>query len=177
MRGSVTKVEYGREKGQNIHTFLIISWTILLNVFFFLSVMGAESKPADDAPYFTNEDVKKYRQPADDGNSAVKHDKAGDKGETAKKGESQKEQEYWCKKATSYRRKIEKNQEEVLNKEKVLTDLKESGGKKKRVPRRSSRNREGNSKSQNETLRTWKMMPTGGLSLQDGYAASLIGKW
>jgi len=132
MRGSVTKVEYGREKGQNIHTFLIISWTILLNVFFFLSVMGAESKPADDAPYFTNEDVKKYRQPADDGNSAVKHDKSGDKGETAKKGESQKEQEYWCKKATSYRRKIEKNQEEVLNKEKVLTDLKESGGKKKK---------------------------------------------
>jgi len=84
MRGSVTKVEYGRGKGQNIHTFLIISWTILLNVFFFLSVMGAESRPADDAPYFTNEDVKKYRQPADDGNAAVKHEKSADKGETAK---------------------------------------------------------------------------------------------
>jgi hypothetical protein len=132
MRRSVTKGDYGREKGNKFYTFLIISWTILFNVFFFLSVMEAESRPADEVPYFTNEDVKKYRQPADDGNAAVKHEKSGDKGETAKKGESRKGQEYWCKKATSYRRKIEKNREEVLNKEKVLTDLKESGGKKKK---------------------------------------------
>jgi hypothetical protein len=132
MRGSVTAGEYGREKGKNVHTFLIISWTILLNIFPFLPVMGAESAPSDGVPYFTNEDVKKYRQPSDNGNAVVKHERSGDRGETAKKGEGQKEQEYWCKKATSYRRKIEKNREEVLNREKVFTDLKEGSGKKKK---------------------------------------------
>lgn len=104
---------------------------VLLIIYFSgLSAVTAsgDDSPAtsEEAPYFSNKDIEKYKKPSDDKTPDVKIDKTERKGEAAREKKIQQEQEYWCKKATQYNRKVEVAQDEVKGTEKELSDLKDA---------------------------------------------------
>jgi hypothetical protein len=80
---------------------------------------------------FTNQDIEKYKKPSDSEPQSTKIDRTIDKTserrEKAEKIKEEREREYWCKKATQYRRNIDKIKEEIAETEKALSG--ESGEK------------------------------------------------
>ncbi len=76
---------------------------------------------------FTNQDIEKYKKPSDSEPQSTKIDRTIDKTserrEKAEKIKEEREQEYWCKKATVYKRRIEKAQDKVEEAEKELSEL------------------------------------------------------
>ncbi len=97
---------------------------LLIFVIVIYSASGyAEGNPsAADAPYFSNKDLDQYRKPSD---GKIPDARTGNKVETREeraKGKAvQKEQEYWCKKATSYKRKIDMGKDKISEMEKELS--------------------------------------------------------
>lgn len=99
-----------------------------------------ENTAQKELPVFTNQDIEKYRNPSDTKKTATKTDRTSEKSEKSQKIKEEREQEYWCKKATQYNRKIEMLQDEVKEREKELSDLKDplsqgTPGKKKSIER------------------------------------------
>jgi hypothetical protein len=86
---------------------------------------------AQEAPYFTNQDVERYREPSDKSGSAPKLSETGTRKEAAARSQQRKEAESWCRKAGHCRKRIEKDQEDVQELEKALDDLKDAKGKKR----------------------------------------------
>ncbi len=86
----------------------------------------------EEVPYFTNEDIEKYRQPSDDRGSPEKPTGAEAKRESSAQLQKQKEAALWCRKSTSYRKLIAKDQEDVKDLEASLDELNGAEGKKKR---------------------------------------------
>lgn len=95
-------------------------------------VAGKAGAAQEEVPYFTNDDIEKYRQPSDDSNSAAKPTGTGTKRASSAQLEKQKEGASWCKKATSYRKVIEKDQEDISDLEKALEELSGAESKKKK---------------------------------------------
>ncbi len=83
----------------------------------------AEKNPSapEDGPYFSNKDLEQYKMSSDKGTADAKTTRTGTKEEKAKGSRENQEQEYWCKKATSYKRKIERGHDEISETEKELS--------------------------------------------------------
>ncbi|BCB95220.1 hypothetical protein JZK55_01420 [Dissulfurispira thermophila] len=123
---------------------LCISLTICI-VTLFSTTINAQL----DAPYFSNEDIEKYKSHSDNKMSETKARTAGspesrrlsgmriETKEKAEKTRGHKEKEYWCKRATFYKNKIERAESEIAAAEGKLTELKEAAlretGKKRRI--------------------------------------------
>lgn len=96
-----------------IHILLSICIVVL-----FSTAINAQQS----VPYFSNEDIEKYKSPSDNKTTKIKTEAV----ETKKKAEKikeQKEKEYWCKRATEYKKKIEKAREDVEETEKKLAEI------------------------------------------------------
>src|SRR6266498_3589216 len=93
------------------NTWLKLIMLLIIYPFIFsaVSAKGEDEK----APYFTNKDIEAYREPYDGRTTDIKIDKAEDKKEALREKKEQKEQGYWCRKASQYDRKIERAQDEV----------------------------------------------------------------
>lgn len=78
-------------------------------------------------PYFTNKDIEKYGKPAGEPPAeaiAAKPPRTADKSrETA----AEKEREYWCRKASSARKTVEKKQDTINEIEREIAERKEKG--------------------------------------------------
>lgn len=94
---------------------------------FLVSAMGEESTVRKETPVFTNQDIEKYKKPSDSKPLRVKTDRTAGKKERAEKIKEGFEKEYWCKKATDYRRRIEKAQDDVREVEKEISELQNTG--------------------------------------------------
>ncbi len=88
---------------------------------FFPAVVSADSDaPGEEGPRFSNQDLEKYRSPAD--SSVVPGTvRAEERNRTAKRDE-QKEKTYWCRKASEYQKKIDRAKDEVKDSEKLASD-------------------------------------------------------
>lgn len=82
------------------------------------SAFGEDKK---EAPLYTNQDIEKYKKPSDSKSRVVRTDKAEGKKEKSQKSKEELEKEYWCKTATSYKKKIEKIKDEIAEAEKELS--------------------------------------------------------
>lgn len=74
-----------------------------------------------EAPLYTNQDIEKYKKPSDSKSAAVRTDKTSEKSGKSQKLKEEHEREYWCKTATSYKRKIEKVKDDIAEAEKELS--------------------------------------------------------
>ncbi len=107
---------------------------LLIICLFGFSFVTATEKD-EEVPYFSNKDIEAYKESSDDKIPDVRIDKLGNKEEAFREKKTQKEQEYWCRKAAQYNRKIEMERDEVKEKDKELLDLRDEwfqGSSKKR---------------------------------------------
>ncbi len=101
--------------------FRVLAPIIPALVLFCTTVYGEKSPSAQgDAPYYSNKDLDQYEMSSDKRNGDAKTIEKT-KQKKAKVNRENKEQEYWCKKATSYKRKIERGQDEISEMEKELS--------------------------------------------------------
>lgn len=98
---------------------------------FSVSARAEDSAVQKETPVFTNRDIEKYKEPSDFKGTVAKPAGTEAKRDAAVQLQKQKEGEFWCKKAGSYRKRIEKDQEDVQELERALEDLKDTKGKKK----------------------------------------------
>ncbi len=96
---------------------LVITFILLFSV----SAIGEDSTTQRQVPYFTNEDIEKYKKPSDGNPQVTKIDKTGEKREDPQKIKEEREKESWCKKATQYKNKKERIQENIADTEKALS--------------------------------------------------------
>ena len=97
-------------------------WLLIIGVFAVFPLTGsAEEKP----PFFTNEDVNKYKKSSDAQPSVPKKDIKEEQKAAVTMAKDKKEQERWCKQANDRRKKIEKAQYDVNKAEKNLVREKE----------------------------------------------------
>ena len=108
-------------------SFKFSSLVLIIFTVGFISIAYAEEK---NIPVFTNQDIDKYKVKSEGKVQDVKIGKvspnSGNK-ERAQKIIEAKEQEYWCKRATVQKRKIEHIQEDISDSEKNLSG--EVGGR------------------------------------------------
>lgn len=87
------------------------------------ALLSTAATAQQNTPYFSNEDIEKYKSPSDYNPAKPRVYTAETKKKKAEKTKEQKEKEYWCKRATEYRKKIEKAREDVEETEKKLAEL------------------------------------------------------
>jgi hypothetical protein len=103
-------------------------WIIVVSAVFPFTGSAEEKQP-----YFTNEDVKKYRKSPDGQPALPKKDVKEEKKATASMARDKQEQERWCKQANEQRKKIETARDDVVKAEKDLSREKEkSAGSSKK---------------------------------------------
>lgn len=103
------------------YKFLIVLLIVSVVGLFSVTADGEVSSVQKETPYFTNEDIEKYKKPSDSESQTPKIDKAAEK--SSQKIKEEREKEYWCKKATQYKKKIERAQEEIAETEKELSGV------------------------------------------------------
>jgi hypothetical protein len=84
-----------------------------------------------EAPYFSDKDIEEYKMPSDNKTPDVIMNRTKTKEEKGREKKEQQEQENWCKRANSYKRKMEKARDEVSEAEKELSS--EKMCRKKRI--------------------------------------------
>lgn len=100
----------------------LLSYAVLFTISCLVSLLCATANAGQNAvPYFSNQDIEQYKNPSDN-----KPNKTELKREKAKKTKEQEEKEYWCKKATEHRKKIEKAQADVKASEKKIAETEET---------------------------------------------------
>lgn len=104
------------------------------SVLFASAVFSDETAGQRETPLFTNKDIEKYKEPED----SIKTDKKDikdyqkEKEGRLEKIKEEREKEYWCKKATPYRRKIERTREDIHELENQALEAKGQAYPKKR---------------------------------------------
>lgn len=117
----------------------IIIFTVSLVLLPPVWAMGQNETAQKEPPVFTNQDIEKYKQPSDSKFHPVKTDRTAEKKAKAEKIKEEQEKESWCKKANSYKKKIDKIKDEITEAEKELSEEKGvdlSYKKKKEVQKR-----------------------------------------
>ena len=106
-------------------SLFILLMTCSLGLFSPLA-MGEESTMQKEGLSFTDRDIDRYKKPSDNKTPVTTSTRRKEKEDNALRIREQQEQEYWCKKATLYKRKIENAQDEVEEWEKRLSELRDS---------------------------------------------------
>lgn len=110
---------------------VIMSLFIVFSLYLEDLAVGEEHHSSAEPQVFTNKDLVDHSSQAGNGMTVTKPSAPYNERYEAKKAETsrvkeQKEQEYWCKKASGYKKKIEKARVEVEEIEKRLSELESS---------------------------------------------------
>jgi hypothetical protein len=97
---------------------------------FSVSAKGESKSIQEKVPYFSNEDVERYKMPSDDKAPGKRVNSTETAEEKAREKKEQLDRENWCKRANSYKRKIERAQDEISEIEKDFSAEKMSQKKK-----------------------------------------------
>ncbi|RPI37965.1 MAG: hypothetical protein EHM54_01780 [Nitrospiraceae bacterium] len=112
---------------------------ILACFLFCMPVSGADTSVQDQPQLFTNQDLGKYNNPSASGTKDTKtvyqEDREGYLKDKKKNIMEEREQEYWCKKASAFRKKIEKADEDM---KKIEKELSEENGKSLHAGKKST---------------------------------------
>jgi len=104
-----------------------------------MPVSGADTSVQDQPQLFTNQDLGKYNNPSASGTKDTKtvyqEDREGYLKDKKKNIMEEREQEYWCKKASAFRKKIEKADEDM---KKIEKELSEENGKSLHAGKKST---------------------------------------
>lgn len=103
---------------------------LLLSIVFVYSMFPAPLKCAefvqDEPRVFTNQDIEKYKSPSEtktmDTKTVLKEDREESGKDKKKRIMEEHEMEYWCKKASAYKKKIEKADEDVKEIEQEISE-------------------------------------------------------
>ncbi len=96
-----------------------------------VSAPGEDNQAREETPYFSNEDIERYKMPSDNKSQGSGAAMTYDKEQRMREKKEHQESESWCKKANSARRRIEKAQDEILEAKKELSE--EDMGRKKKA--------------------------------------------
>ncbi|MDA8432959.1 MAG: hypothetical protein M0Z60_08355 [Nitrospiraceae bacterium] len=104
----------------------------LIVLFSALPSAASSGQTADEAtPYYTNKDIEKYAAPADskpaDSKAEPPAKTAVSQKEASERKKTDKEQEYWCRKASAARKTLEKRQDRISEIEKEIAEKKDAG--------------------------------------------------
>ena len=87
---------------------------------------GTERSVQDEPQLFTNQDIEKYNSPSEtkrtDKKIVLKEDREENRKDKQKRTIEEHEMEYWCKKASAYKKKIKEADEDVKVIEKELSE-------------------------------------------------------
>jgi FtsZ-interacting cell division protein ZipA len=108
--------ENAMKKGATVFIFCLI----ILLAGLFPSAGSAEQ----DIPTFSNKDLERYKSPSDETTVPAAAQKVEKPRKTRK--DEQREKNYWCSRARSYQKKIDRAKEKVKEVEQLASD--ESGG-------------------------------------------------
>jgi hypothetical protein len=108
-----------------------LAFALSISGWLFAGVSVERISAAQDVPCFTNQDIEHYKEPSDGRSSIPRSAGTETKKESAARLQKQKEGEFWCKKARSYQKRIQKDQENVQDIESALEDLKDTKGRKR----------------------------------------------
>lgn len=100
------------------------------------SAWGSENTGQKEIPYFTNKDIRQYKQPSEGEIPVTERDRKTEKDERSQKIKEDREKEYWCKKAAPYRKKIDRTRDEIQATEKELSESSLTPKKKKTLNRK-----------------------------------------
>jgi hypothetical protein len=100
------------------------------------STWGSENTVQEEIPYFTNKDIRQYKQPSDGEIPVTDGDRKTEKDKRSQKIKEDREKEYWCKKAGPYRKKIDRTRDEIQATEKALSESSLTPKKKKTLNRK-----------------------------------------
>ena len=91
------------------------------------TAVNGDDKPAQGQPQlFTNQDIEKYKDPSDskttDTKTVLKEDREEFRNDKNQSIREDQEKEYWCKKASAYKKKIKKADDDVKETEKKISE-------------------------------------------------------
>jgi hypothetical protein len=75
----------------------------------------------EKSPSFSNDDIDKYRNPSDNGLQERRRTTTSVKKDENKKAQGKQDQEYWCKRATVMKKKIENAERDVREREEDIS--------------------------------------------------------
>ncbi|MCL5022968.1 MAG: hypothetical protein M1497_06340 [Nitrospirae bacterium] len=127
MGGGSSRVQWGQANAV-FRVLIVLATLSALLMPDALSRKGGSARA--ETPYFTNDDIEKYRKPSD-GDTDAKQTVSDGKREAAAKAQERKEAEYWCRKATSYRKKIERDRNDLQEAEEILAGAKDRKAREK----------------------------------------------
>ncbi|MBI5025157.1 MAG: OmpH family outer membrane protein [Nitrospirae bacterium] len=81
---------------------------------------GEDRTAQKDVPYFTEEDLERYKESSGDNPQTERLDRKAEGKEKTGKAKKEENREYWCKTANTYRNKIDKARDEIAEIEKEL---------------------------------------------------------
>jgi len=98
----------------------------LVNSICCTAVNGAESSVENQPQIFTNQDIEKYKGPSEvkttDTKTVSREDMEKVRNDKNQNIREDQEKEYWCKKASAYKKKIKKADDDVKETEKEISE-------------------------------------------------------
>ena len=95
------------------------------------AVNGAESSAEEQPQIFTNQDIEKYKGPPEakttDTRTVSREDMEWARNEKNQSAREDQEKEYWCKKASAYKKKIKKADDDVIETEREIAQESSKG--------------------------------------------------
>jgi len=108
---------------------LLLVYVVFVFSMFADPVNGAESSAQEQPQVFDNQDIEKYSSPSDaktkDAKTVLREDREESLKDKKKSIAEEHEMEYWCKRASAYKKKIKKADEDVKETEEKISE--ESG--------------------------------------------------
>ena len=109
--------------------FHAVLLAVLAAGLFATPVHGAPEPTGSRPEVITNKDIERYKLPSDAHSQSPTRAKTAERDEKARKSGEKEEQEYWCKRATYYNKKVEKARAELEKQEERLAELREDASK------------------------------------------------
>lgn len=118
---------------------LFFSSLVLIHTLFCAGAYGAERPVQDEPQLFTNQDVEKHKSPSDakttNTKAVLKEYREDSRKSKNKRIMEEREMEFWCKKASAYKKKIKEADEDVKVIEKEIS---EEGSKSSRSSKKTA---------------------------------------
>lgn len=111
--------------------FCFLFTVFLVNSMCCTAVNGAESSVEEQPQIFTNQDIEKYKGPSEpkttDTNTVSREDMERARNDKNQIIREDQEKEYWCKKASAYKKKIKKTDDDVKETEREIAQENSKG--------------------------------------------------
>jgi uncharacterized protein YecA (UPF0149 family) len=104
----------------------VLFLVFLMNSICCTAVHGADKSAQEEPQLFTNQDIEKYKGPSEakttDTKTVLREDREKALDDKNQSIREEREKEYWCKKASAYKKKIKKADDDVKETENKISE-------------------------------------------------------